>query len=126
MKDHYGIKPELYDDCGAPIHCEMQTGLFDLEPMGCKKNVETVTLSLGDNGGAPIGVVFVTDNGVEYDEIVLENGEIDTYSPEYINTVGLSPAIRSVTRFGIRLSCEGVLAVERISFTYKPLSDENK
>lgn len=104
-----------------PIHSSLTTKLFDFGMGGYRKNVEQVTLMLGNNGGAPITVGFVTDCGTEHDEITLDGEETQAYTAGYIRALSLSPCIRSVLRFGVRLECDGPLAVDGMTLDYKIL-----
>ncbi|MBR3960991.1 MAG: hypothetical protein IKK13_02120, partial [Clostridia bacterium] len=95
-----------------PIKGELQTKLFEFGAQGYLKNVDKVVLSLGDNGGVPIRVEFITSDGCEEEYVTPESdgeGE-NAYSTGYVRSVPLSPCIRAVERFGVRMSCEGPLA----------------
>lgn len=106
-----------------PIKSELQTKLFEFGAQGYLKNVDKVVLSLGDNGGVPIRVEFITSDGSEEEYVTPESdGEgNDAYSAGYVRSVPLSPCIRAVERFGVRMSCEGPLAVDGISLFYRVL-----
>lgn len=124
--DNGGVKVYCFDtdksnDNERPIHSSLTTKLFDFGMGGYRKNVEQVTLMLGNNGGAPITVGFVTDCGTEHDEITLDGEETQAYTAGYIRALSLSPCIRSVLRFGVRLECDGPLAVDGMTLDYKIL-----
>ncbi len=104
-----------------PIDCYMQTKLFEFGAQGYRKNVDKVMLSLGNNGGEPIKVEFITDEGSEEEYITLEGEDTKAYSPGYVKSLPLNPCIRSVERFGVKLSCEGPLAVDGITLFYRVL-----
>ncbi len=104
-----------------PIHSEMQTKLFEFGSGMYRKNVNKVGLTLGNNGGVPINVEYITDCGSSGDEITLDSDQTENYTPGYISSVALSPSIRSVLRFGVKLTCEGKMAVGRMSFDYRML-----
>lgn len=105
----------------TPIHSSLTTKLFDFGMAGYRKNVDLVQLSLGNNGGAPINVDFVTDCGTVSEEVTLTSDETENYTAGYVSSVGLNPSIRSVLRFGVRLTCEGKLAVDGMSLNYRIL-----
>ena len=109
------------DDNGTPIHSSLTTKLFDFGAAGYRKNVDTVQLMLGNNGGAPISVGFVTDCGTEYDEISLDGDDRDSYSAGHISAPTLSPCIRSVLRFGVKLESDGPLIVDGMTLGYRIL-----
>lgn len=108
-------------DNGTPIHSSLTTKLFDFGAAGYRKNVDTVQLMLGNNGGAPISVGFVTDCGTEYDEITLDGDDRDSYSAGHISALTLSPCIRSVLRFGVKLESDGPLIVDGMTLGYRIL-----
>lgn len=120
--DHVLYSPDTsgnYQEVSAPIKSEMQTKLFEFGTQGYYKNIDKVVLSLGNNGGEPIKVSFVTDMGTEEETITLDSNETKPYSAGYVKSVQLNPCIRQVERFGVRLSCEGPLAVDGITLTYR-------
>ena len=41
------------------------------------------------------------------------------YTAGYVKSMQLSPCIRQVERLGVKLSCEGPLAVDGITLTYR-------
>lgn len=104
-----------------PIRSTLTTKLFNFGAPGHRKNVDLVQLSLGNNGGTPISVDFVTDCGTVTEEITLESSETENYTAGYVSSVALNPCIRSVLRFGVRLSCEGTLAVDGMTLNYRLL-----
>ncbi len=100
------------------IKSEAQTKLFEFGVQGYYKNVDKVVLSVGNNGGVPISVSFVTDMGTEETEIVPDGSQTEAYTAGYVKSMQLSPCIRQVERFGLKLSCEGPLAVDGITLKY--------
>lgn len=102
-----------------PIKSEAQTKLFEFGAQGYYKNVDKVVLSVGNNGGVPINVSFVTDMGTEETEIVPDGSQTEAYTAGYVKSMQLSPCIRQVERFGVKLSCEGPLLVDGITLTYR-------
>lgn len=103
----------------SPINSQLQTKLFEFGAQGYYKNVEQVILSLGNNGGAPINVGFVTDMGTEEEEVTIDCDEAQPYSAGYIKSVQFNPCIRQVERFGVKLECAGPLAVDAITLKYR-------
>lgn len=97
------------------------TKAFDFGAAGYRKNVDVVKLFLGNNGGAPIKVEFVTDCGTVSEEIILDSPETENYTAGYISTVSLAPPIRSIVRMALRVSSEGKLAVDGAELTYRIL-----
>lgn len=110
-----------YGGIEKPIECYISTKLFEFGAVGYRKNVDKVMLSLGNNGGAPIKAEFITDEGSEEEFITLEGENTEPYSPGYVKSVPLNPCIRSVERFGVKLTCEGPLAVDGITLFYRVL-----
>ncbi len=105
----------------VPINCFLQTKLFEFGAQGYLKNVDKVVLSLGNNDGAPILAEFVTDEGCEEEYITLDGEDTKAYSAGYIKSVPMRPSIRAVERFGVKLSCDGPLAVDGITLFYRVL-----
>lgn len=110
-----------YGGIEKPIECYISTKLFEFGAAGYRKNVDKVILSLGNNGGAPIKAEFITDEGTEEEYITLEGENTEPNSPGYIKSVPLNPCIRSVERFGVKLSCDGPLAVDGITLFFRVL-----
>ena len=102
-----------------PIKSEIQTKLFEFNAQGYYKNIDKVSLSLGNNGGIPIMVSFITDMGTEEAEITPDGEDTQAYSAGYVKSVQINPCIRQVERFGVKLSCDGPLAVDGITLTYR-------
>ena len=101
------------------IYSTLKTKLFEFGAHGYYKNVDKLVLSLGNNGGKPINVSFVTDMGTEEETVMLDGDDTKAYSSGYVKSLQLNPCIRQVERFGVRLSCEGPLAVDGITLTYR-------
>lgn len=110
---------EEYRTIPHPIKSEAQTKLFEFGAQGYYKNVDKVVLSVGNNGGVPINVSFVTDMGAEETEILPDGSQTEAYTAGYVKSMQLSPCVRQVERFGLKLSCEGPLAVDGITLTYR-------
>lgn len=108
-----------YRTTANPIKSEIQTKLFEFNAQGYYKNVDKVSLSLGNNGGAPITVSFITDMGTESEEVTPEGEDVQAFSAGYVKSVQFNPCIRQVERFGVKLSCDGPLAVDGITLTYR-------
>lgn len=120
-KDTFDRAFSEYGDKTAPIESYLQTKIFDFGAPNYRKNVETVQLSLGNNGGAPIEIQYITDSGSEAETIVLSDGDTEPRSAAYVTSVTLNPCIKSVVRFGMKLSCKGTLAVDNMSLHYRLL-----
>lgn len=99
----------------------LTTKAFDFGSAGYRKNVDVVKLFLGNNGGAPIKVEFVTDCGTVSEEIILDSPDTENYTAGYITPIHLAPSIRSIIRMAIKLSCDGKLAVDGAELTYRIL-----
>lgn len=99
----------------------VQTKLFDFGLPSHLKNVDVVNIGLGNNGGVPVSVSFMTDKGTDEEEAIPYGSELTAYHPAYINNYRISPCIRNVCRFGVRLKCNGVLAVDNLNLQYRLL-----
>ena len=109
---------EYTDDEGEAITSTFTTKLFDFSLPAFRKNVQLVNLSLGNNGGEPIRVEFVTEYGNEEEEIILEGDETESRRAGYIVNRAVHPCIKGIKRFGVKLSCEGNMAADGLSFDY--------
>ncbi len=101
------------------IKSEITTKLFEFGAQGYYKNIDKVSLSLGNNGAKPVTVSFVTDMGTESTQVTLNGADTKQFSAGYIKSVQLNPCIRQVERFGVRISCDGPLAVDTITLNYR-------
>lgn len=108
-----------YRTTDYPIKSEITTKLFEFGAQGYYKNIDKVCLSLGNNGAKPVTVSFVTDMGTESTQVTLNGADTKQFSAGYIKSVQLNPCIRQVERFGVRLSCDGPLAVDTITLNYR-------
>lgn len=115
------ITDEATDDEGCPIPSSFNTKLFDFGIPSHKKNVLKVDLSLGNNGGEPIKVELITEHGTEEQEIVLEGETSDIRNAGYLNSKAIFPCIRGVKCFGVKLSCEGQMSADGMTFDYEIL-----
>ena len=121
------LKTDTKDDCGEGIKTMFQTKLFDFSLPAYKKNVRLVNLSLGNNGGVPIKIELITEHGTEEQEITLESDILDdsntaeSYIAGYIRSRAVYPCIKAIKRIGVKLSCEGEMATDGISFNYTVL-----
>ena len=105
-----------------PITSMIQTKIFDFNMPHYFKNVPLINMAFGNNGGAPISVSFVTEQGEEQGETVtLSESNKDEYSPEYVHNRQLRPCVRLINRIGVRAECEGAMSVDSISLDYRAL-----
>lgn len=103
------------------IPCHAQTKIFDFSAPNIRKNIKSVGLSVGNNGGTPINVKFITDCGTEEDVIVLDGADTKERTAGFLDSRILYPCIKSVLRFGVEFSCEGLMAIEGINLSYRYL-----
>ena len=120
-KDTFDRAFSEYGDKTAPIESYLQTKIFDFGAPNYRKNIDIVQLSLGNNNGVPIEIQYITDSGSEAETIVLSDGDTEPRSAAYVTSVTLNPCIKSVIRFGMKLSCKGALAVDSMSLHYRLL-----
>jgi hypothetical protein len=112
------LSADSKDDCGTEINTMLQTKMFDFSMPAYKKNVRLVNLSLGNNGGVPIRAELITEHGTEEQEVILESEESGTREADFICNKALFPCIKGVKYFGIKLSCDGEIAIDGMSFKY--------
>ena len=105
-----------------PINSMIQTKIFDFGMPHYFKNVPLINMAFGNNGGKPISVSFVTEQGEEQAETVtLSESNKDEYSPEYVHNRQLRPCVRLINRIGVKAECEGAMSVDSISLDYRAL-----
>ena len=126
FKDHYdmayidGTSGDDYN--GQHIPSFVQTKLFDFGQPSRYKSVPTVNMSLGHNDNAPVKIEFISEQMIEDEhEITVGGVEAEKYSPQYTRQCRLFPYTKGTVSFGVRISCEGDLAVDSISLQYKTL-----
>ncbi len=105
----------------AYIPTMLQSKIFDFGTPQYNKNVYQVDLSLGDNDGNKIRVEYLTESSdsAEYDYITPLSFDKNAFSSRYIQNIQVRPDCRNNTRFGIRLSCSGGMAVNSIAINYR-------
>ena len=110
------------DGDGSAIVSALQTKIFDFGAPAYTKNVPLVNIAFGNNGGEPVTVSFVSESGSCGDEeVTLSESAEDEYSPEFVHNRQLRPVAHTVTRFGVRLECNGIMSVDAISLNYRLL-----
>ena len=98
------------------------TKIFDFGMPHYFKNVPLINMAFGNNGGKPISISFVTEQGEEQGETVtLSESNKDEYSPEYVHNRQLRPCVRLINRIGVKAECQGAMSVDSISLDYRAL-----
>ena len=103
----------------SPIESKITTKLFDFGQPSVRKNIDKISLQLGNNGGDLIKVEIITDCGAEMHEISLSGSQTQSYTPEYIESKAIFPCIKQVCRMGVRLSSTGIIAIDGMNLKYK-------
>ena len=112
----------ILTDVGGDIPSMFLTKIFDFGMPHYYKNVPLINMAFGNNGGEPISVSFVTEQGEEQGETVtLSESNKDEYSPEYVHNRQLRPCVRLINRIGVKAECEGAMSVDSISLDYRAL-----
>lgn len=110
------------DGQSEKIQTMLQTKIFDFGAPAYTKNVPLVNIAFGNNAGAPVTVEFVADKGdCGTEEVTLSESDSDEYSPEYVHNRQLRPCAHGITRFGVRIKCDGEVSVDSISLNYRTL-----
>ncbi len=107
---------------GCEIPCFVQTKLFDFGQPSRKKTVAAVDISFGYNDGRSITVNFISERGIP-DEHTLAIGaaEAEIYSPDYVHSCRFYPYTNAAVMFGVRVSCEGEMAIDSLSLKCRRL-----
>lgn len=103
------------------IHSGMQTKLFDFSLPGYFKNIDQVCVEFGNNGGKPIDVTFVTNEGNESNSILLTDCATNERDAEFIKVENFYPSLRVVRTFGLKIECDGQLFIDGLSMKYRVL-----
>lgn len=105
----------------AAIPSMAQTKIFDFGQPQKNKAIPLVNSSFGNNGGDPITIFYITENG-EYTEETVKprHKEISTYSAGYVRSYPFRPCVGMVACFGLRITCNGNMAVDSVSINYRP------
>lgn len=111
---------ETLDNTITPVKNLLQTKFFDFGEPNSYKNICSVGLSLGFNGGDEITVTFLTDGGEEQTGLALE-GDADERTAGFTKSRILYPAICSAVRFGVKLECEGNMIIDGLNIDYRVL-----
>lgn len=117
--DTENVSDESESYNSIPIACSFKTKVFDFGESSVRKNLSKINLQLGNNYGAPIRVELITECGNEEMEITLEGADANDRSAAYIESKALFPCMRQIIKMGLKLSCEGVMAIEGLSFNYR-------
>ena len=114
------LSNDLSEDNGnININSSFTTKLFDFGESSVRKNIDKINLQLGNNDGVPIRVELITECGNEEMEISLEGADTENYSAAFIESKALFPCIRQVIKMGLKLSSEGVIAIDGMSFKFR-------
>lgn len=105
----------------SAISSSFTTKIFDFGLPHRRKNIEQINLQIGNNGGVPINLFFVTENGTEQSEVIPSGNELNNYTAGYIDSRAVFPCIKQVLRFGIKIECMGTLAVDSVILKYRTL-----
>ena len=106
------IMDDLEKHIKVPIDSSFTTKIFTFGAPHIRKNIEQINLQLANNGGEPIEVFFVTENGTEQTNIITKGAEFSAYTAGYIDSHAVFPCIKNVVKFGLRLESRGALAID--------------
>lgn len=103
------------------VKSAVQTKLFDFSAANYMKNIERVSIGLGNNGGVPINVTFVADVGSENETVTPVGADTDERDAMFVRQKNIYPCIRAVRKFGVKLECNGPLSVDGLAMQYRLL-----
>lgn len=106
--------------CSAPIESMMQTKMFDFGMIDRFKKIEQLYIGVGETAGKT-RISYVTDRGILDGGSFEISGNGDDYSPDYVTVKRFLPMVNRALRFGIRLECDGRIAIDGITIKYKPM-----
>lgn len=117
--DYERFQDESKDKNLMPIYSSFTTKIFDFGEPSRRKNINSINLQIGNNAGETITAELLTESGCEEMEITLLGDDTNSRSASYIESKALFPCIRQVIKMGLRLSSEGVIAIEGMSIIYR-------
>lgn len=110
------------DKKSIPIDSMVQTKAYDFGQPAMTKDVQTVSFSFGYNGGFPIEIRFITEQGDnDVANIIIDGENCQNRDAKYLSSYDIYPYSRSNVRFGVKIQCNGNLEINSISFKYKIL-----
>ncbi len=104
------------------IESLVQTKLFDFGQPSRKKTVTAADISFGYNDGRPITVNFISERGIpDEHNVAIGAAEAEMYSPGYVHSCRFYPYTNAAVMFGVRVSCEGEMAIDSLSLRCRRL-----
>lgn len=102
-----------------PVKSMVTSKMFDFGAPSTLKNICAVDLALGFNNGAPIKVDIISDTRTK-DTITLKTGKLQTNErePNFIENKRIMPFTRLCARVGLKVECDGLLALDSITMKY--------
>lgn len=103
-----------------PIPTSFTTKAFDFGAPQYEKHIPQIHIAFGDNGGEPINISFVTDTGeTEGETVYIPSDNSDMRDSTYLKSTVIRPNVRFVRHFGVKVQCEGAMAVGDVSLNYR-------
>lgn len=117
---HFGnYSADIFNDGECEIESYFATKVFTAGIPHIRKNIEQINLQLGNNGGVPIIVIFITDNGTEQETVTLFEDQTQNDTAGFIESRAVFPCIKQIIRFGLKLQSKGMLAVDSVIIKYR-------
>ena len=113
-------RPDMYSGSGDerdvyPIPCSFATKLYDFGRPDTRKAVDELYIDVADIEDGRIRVDYMTERATEEEACIIDTyGDAAEREPGYVRTVRLTPNIHLTRQFGLRLSSEGSMSIERI------------
>ena len=102
-----------------PIKTLVRTKVFDFGAPAARKHIPLIQLDIGDNGGEPLTVSYITEfSERKYDDIVYPPS-YDEGRGKYSGVAVLRPAVRFCRIFGLEISCDSAMALRSITVYYR-------
>lgn len=114
----YALGDNDYDANGE-IQSIVKTKAFDFSAPYLRKFVESVNITLGNNGAKPIKVTFITDGGEFEDEVIPYSDETNGKDIGYFETYHLMPRLKGFCRVALKLESTGKIDVDRLNIIYR-------
>lgn len=102
-----------------PFDAMIQTKFFDFGSPAILKRVKLVDVSLGENGGEPVRITFLSEvTHEDAGEVTLKTRGAEEGSAESFVNKQVRPYTFACARFGIRLEAKRCMKLDKIMLTY--------
>ncbi len=107
-------------DNGEPISCSFTTKAFNFGQLDKRKAVNQLYLSATAQSPLKMRLSYITDRFTAEDAAILEGeGDPEDMTAENYKVYRVTPNVHRVGLFGLRVDCDGAMAVNGLTIKYK-------